>query len=115
MNVSNLPVKERLRLFNEWISKENERDEIFDEGNNIDLTKEQMADREYIIPEWNCTPPEFCFDENLSEKIGCYVKCPDGSIGEFLCLSCSYVDFYYKIKVNDTIEYYTCVGKIEFI
>lgn len=123
MNVTSLPVEERLRLFNLWVKDREELNskyegcipfEEYNEGNHIDITDEQLKDPTYIIPEWNTTLPVFCFDEKLYEKIGRKVYL-NGRNGIFLGINCTYVDFYYKIKFGDNIEYISCVANLKFL
>lgn len=119
MNVTNLPIKDRIKLFNEWRSKVLDHDtrnsmplnEYF--GNDIDFTKNQMSNPKYIIPEWNSPLPGWCFTEKLSERIG-YTVTNGHETGIFLGLSADYTDFYYRVKVDSKIQYWTCVGGIEF-
>ena len=120
MNVTNLPIKERIKLFKEWRSKVLDHDirnsmplnEYF--GNDIDFTKNQMSNPKYIIPEWNGPLPEWCFTEKLSERI-VYTVNNGHETGIFLGLSADYTDFYYRVKVDGKIQYWTCVGGVEFL
>ena len=129
MDVSNLPENERIELFNKWISNRKRNGE-FDFGNEINFTKSQLSDPNYIIPEWECSLPEWVFSKKLSEMIGC--KCSTGTPGgeyadsrirgTFLGLQATYEDFYYVIKSDVDIRshnsgdivYDTCVNGIKF-
>lgn len=118
MNVTNLPLKVRLDLFNKWLSERSSSHE-FDFGNEIDLTKEQLSNPNYIIPEWGCGCPDWMYKERLSDKIGmrCSTGCNDSiyEYGTFLGIQATYEDFYYKIMKEDgKVVCSSCVGDIQF-
>lgn len=123
MDVSNLPKWDRIRLFNKWVRGLKHKKGEFDFGNEINLTRSQLSDPNYIIPEWGCEIPEWMINEKLSEKIG--MKCSTGTLmgnykdsgirGTFLGIQATYEDFYYIINsdIGDII-YDTCVNRIRF-
>lgn len=119
MNVTNLLIEERLKLFKEWLTRVRESNN-FDFGNEINFTKDQLLDPSYVIPEWGCGFPSWVKEEKLAENIGkkCYTS--DGvnihEHGTFLGLQATYEDFYYRILTDSGKESYdTCVCKIKFL
>lgn len=128
MDVSNLPENERIELFNKWLTNRSSGE--FNFGNEINFTKSQLSDPNYIIPEWGCKLPKWVFSRRLSEMIGrkCSTGTPGGEYtdsgirGTFIGLQATYEDFYYIIKLDVSIFnhkpgeiiYDTCVNGIKF-
>lgn len=130
MNVTNLSNEERERLFQEWLNFRKEIDDsdtdlswdhpdfwYYTEGNDVYLTKEQIEDPDYILPEWGQSLPDWMREE--SKFIG--KKCRVHYKGEMITVVfegflSSYVDYYYRVRLNDGREkLLSCVGGLEFI
>jgi hypothetical protein len=127
MNVTNLSIEERLKLFNEWLEFRRKYDDMdeslslddpdfgyYIEGNDIYLTKEQSEDPNYILPEWGQPLPDWMIEE--SKNIGKKCIASRGVPGIFKGFVVSYTDYYYLITLDTGKDILgSCVGHIQFI
>lgn len=82
MNVSDLPLEERIRLYKEWQEYNDSREEVVNFGDpdfaysvfghDMYFTKEQLEDPNYIVPEFGMGLPDWM--RELSSKIGKLIK-----------------------------------------
>ena len=128
MNVTNLSIEERLKLFNEWLEFRRKYDDMdeslslddpdfgyYIEGNDIYLTKEQSSDPNYKIPEWNELLPDSMIEESKNIGKRCKLTYQD-SFGTFKGFVSSYADYYYLVELDNGEEkLLSCVGGLEFI
>ena len=116
MDVTHLPLDERERLCSQWweyyedIIKSN----VWDEGNDIFISKEDLLNPDYRLIE---------HDEKDLDKLRAEVDCIgrrviiDNREAEIIGFDASYLDFYYILKFldNEKITSYPFCGKLQFI